>query len=101
MASSRSKSSIWTLGRLSAGDSAWLLRLLARHIVVLGIVDLISHEAISRSYKSGVRGYRLQYRSIPPGTWYRVRCGHGGVLESSARRTILLDRPDCLHFNPS
>lgn len=88
MASSRSKSSTWISGPLSAGDSAWLLRLLVRQIVVLGIVGLISHEAISRRHKSGVRGYRLQYRSVPPGTRYRVRYGDGGVLESSTRRTI-------------
>ena len=70
---------------LLEGYAPWFLRLLARCVVELGIVDSISHETFSQVLENGLRGRKLQYWVIPPEADAEFTAAIEGVLETYAR----------------
>ena len=70
---------------LLEGYAPWFLRLLARCVVELGIVDSISHETVARGLKNGLRGRKLQYWVIPREADAEFAAAMEGVLETYAR----------------
>ena len=74
------------LGPPPEGYAPWSLRLLARCVVELGIVESISHQTVSQTLKeNGIRGRKLQYWAIPPKADAEFAAAMEGVLEAYAR----------------
>ena len=74
------------LGPPPEGYAHWSLRLLARCVVELGIVESISHETVSQTLEeNGTRGRKLQYWAIPPQADAEFAAAMEGVLEAYAR----------------
>ena len=54
------------LGPPPTGYANWSLRLLARRVVELEIVESVSHETIRRTLKNGMTRRKIEYWVIPP-----------------------------------
>ena len=73
------------LGPPLEGYAQWSLRLLARCVVELGIVESISHETVSQTLKNGLCGRKLQYWVNPPEADAEFAAGLEGVLATYAQ----------------
>ena len=74
------------LGPAPEGYAHWSLRLLARCVVELGIVESMSHETVSQTLKeNGIRGRKLQYWAVPPRADAEFAAAMEGVLQTYAR----------------
>ena len=73
------------LGPPLEGYAQWSLRLLARCVVELRIVESISHETVSQTLKNGLCGRKLQYWVNPPEADAEFAAGLEGVLATYAQ----------------
>jgi len=77
------------LGPPPKGYANWTLRLLARKVVELEVVDSISHETVRRTLKkNGMTNRKIEYWMIPPESDAEFAASMEAVIETYEKPTI-------------